>query len=82
MLDEAFKVKIFYGLTYFFRLEIAKTNRRIHLCQQKYTLDLLKDTDMLGSAPFLAPINFSNHISSTMANLFLILLFSEDLLED
>jgi len=59
MLDEAFKIKNLKNLTYF-RFWGCKG---IHLCQCKYTSDLL--TNILASTPISTPMNFSTRISFT-----------------
>jgi len=48
-------------LTYFLGFEVARFVTSIHLSQRKYTLDLLKDTGMLDSAPVSTPMHVSKH---------------------
>ncbi|XP_019429680.1 PREDICTED: uncharacterized protein LOC109337211 [Lupinus angustifolius] len=48
-LDTEFKIKDLGQLKYFFGLEVARTKHGISLCQKKYALDLIKDTDFLTS---------------------------------
>jgi len=63
MLDETFKIKNLGDLTYFLELEVVRTNKGIHLCQWKYTLDLFNDWHAC-FAPVSTPMDFSFHISS------------------
>lgn len=43
-----FKLKYLGKPKYFIGLEIAKSEKKIFLCQKKYTLDLLNDHGMFG----------------------------------
>ncbi|XP_062100605.1 uncharacterized mitochondrial protein AtMg00810-like [Humulus lupulus] len=43
-------------------MEFARTKKSISVSQRKYTLDLLKETGMLGSKPSKTPIEFGNKI--------------------
>ena len=51
LLNNFFHIKNMSDLTYFLGIEMARNTTSIHLSQRKYTLDLLKDTGMLGCAP-------------------------------
>ena len=51
MLAKPFKIKVIGDLKYFLGLEIAKSPREIHLCQRKYSLQLLTDTSFAASKP-------------------------------
>ena len=57
MLAKHFKIKVIGDLKYFLGLEIAKSPRGIHLCQHKYTLQLLTDTDFAASKPQSVPMD-------------------------
>lgn len=50
-LATAFEVKELDSLRYFLRMEIARSKKGISVSQQKYTLDLLKETKILGAKP-------------------------------
>ena len=48
LLVEEFEVKDLGKLRYFLRMEIVQSRNRISVSQRKYTLDLLKESGMLG----------------------------------
>lgn len=50
-------MKIISDLKYFLGLEIAKSSRGIHLCQRKYTLQLLEDTGFTAAKPLSFPMD-------------------------
>ena len=66
LLNCTFRIKNVGNLTYFLGFEIARNNKGIHLCQRKYTIDILKEAGMLGSAPMPTPMNFSRHKSTNI----------------
>lgn len=59
-LANAFEVKDLGRLKYFLGIEVAQSSRGIFLSQQKYILDLLKETNMMGCRPAATPIK-QNH---------------------
>ena len=59
-LKQAFEVKDLGPLRYFLGIEVARSSKEIFLSQQKYVLDLLSETGMLGCKPTATPIN-QNH---------------------
>jgi len=65
LLHNFFHIKNLGGLTYFLGIEVARNAIGIHLSQCKYTLDLLKDTSMLGCAPTPTPMLHTVKLSAT-----------------
>jgi len=61
LLHDTFKIKNLGDLTYFLGFKVARSVTGINLSQRKYTLDLLKDTGMLDSAPVSTPMHVSKH---------------------
>ncbi|XP_057965408.1 uncharacterized mitochondrial protein AtMg00810-like [Malania oleifera] len=62
-LDDRFKIKDLGKLKYFLSIEVARTARRIHLCQGKYTLDILRDSGTIGSTPARIPLDQNVRLS-------------------
>ncbi|GAU46710.1 hypothetical protein TSUD_287990 [Trifolium subterraneum] len=56
LLDKKFSIKDLGLLKYFLGFEVARSQKGISLCQRKYTLDLIKDTGLLGSKPCNTPM--------------------------
>ncbi|GJY43502.1 putative RNA-directed DNA polymerase, partial [Tanacetum coccineum] len=54
-LDKEFNIKNLGPLKYFLGIEVAKTSDGLVLSQRKYTLDILKDSGMLGCRPSAFP---------------------------
>lgn len=50
------------GLKYFLGIEVARSISGIYLSQQKYVLDLLTETGMLGCKPVSTPIVQNHHL--------------------
>ncbi|MCI01942.1 hypothetical protein A2U01_0022972, partial [Trifolium medium] len=65
LLQQHFKLKILGDLKYFLGLEIAKSKQGIHLCQRKYTLQLLQDTGTTAAKPTLVPMDPGNSLNDT-----------------
>jgi len=55
LLHSKFRIKNLGELKYFLGIEVARSKKRIHLCQRKYALDILEETRMLGSKPYSTP---------------------------
>ena len=55
-LSRVFDVKDLSPLRYFLGIEVARSPCGITLSQCKYTIDLLKDTDILGYRPASSPM--------------------------
>ncbi|WVY91439.1 hypothetical protein V8G54_036953 [Vigna mungo] len=63
-LDSLFQIKNLGDLTYFLGIEVARNNSGIHLCQHKYTLDLLTEAGMINCAPMSTPMVHSSRLTS------------------
>ena len=57
-----FEMKSLGDLKYFLGVEVARSSKGIFLSQQKYVLDLLKETYMLGCKPVDTPIVEKHHL--------------------
>jgi len=51
-----FKVKDIGELKYFVGLEVARSHNGIHICQRKYTLDILVDIGLLVAKHISTPM--------------------------
>ena len=57
VLAQEFEIKDLGQLKYFLGMEIARSHKGISVSQRKYTLDLLKETGMLGCKPATTPMD-------------------------
>ncbi|KAK2992349.1 hypothetical protein RJ640_016803 [Escallonia rubra] len=55
ILAKQFEIKDLGKLKYFLRMEVARSNKGISISQRNYTLDLLKETGVLGCKPANTP---------------------------
>lgn len=52
-----FEMKDLGSLRYFLGMEVARNKTGLSICQRKYTIDLLKETGMLGARPVESPMD-------------------------
>jgi Reverse transcriptase (RNA-dependent DNA polymerase) len=50
-------------LRYFLGIEVARSKKGVVISQQKYVLDLLNDTGMLGCRPASTPIDLNHKLT-------------------
>lgn len=62
-LASEFDIKDLGPLRYFLGMEVARTNKGISVSQRKYTLDLLKETGMLGARPAYTPMELNQKLT-------------------
>lgn len=56
VIDLTFKIKDLGTLKYFLGLEVAHSNSGLSLCQQKFALDILTDSNFLSAKSVKTPI--------------------------
>ena len=61
-LANEFEIKDLGSLRYFLRIEVARSKQGLFICQQKYVLDLLKETSFLGCKPTKSPIEVNHKL--------------------
>jgi Reverse transcriptase (RNA-dependent DNA polymerase) len=61
-----FEMKNLGELRYFLSIEVARSKKIVVLSQQKYVLNLLSDTKMLGCRPVNTPIDPNHKLSGGM----------------
>ena len=69
LLDDTFKIKDLGNLKYFIGFEVARGTSGINICQRKYVLDLLIDTDMLNSKPVSIPFDYCTRLHQSSISL-------------
>jgi Reverse transcriptase (RNA-dependent DNA polymerase) len=62
-LAKKFEMKDLGELRYFLSIDVARSKKEVVLSQQKYVLDLLRDTRMLGCRPVNTPIDPNHKLS-------------------
>ena len=55
-LNSCFKIKDLGPLKYFLGIEVARSIAGITVCQRNYTLDILKEAELLGAKPAKVPM--------------------------
>ncbi|XP_018842683.2 uncharacterized mitochondrial protein AtMg00810-like [Juglans regia] len=69
-LHDKFTIKDLGQLKYFLGLEVARSKSGISLCQRKYALDILQDTDLIGSKPAAFPMESNLKLTADDSNLY------------
>jgi Reverse transcriptase (RNA-dependent DNA polymerase) len=67
-LAKEFEMKDLGELRYFLGIEVARSKKGVVLSQQRYVLDLLSDTRMLGCKPANTPIDPNHKLSGGRGN--------------
>lgn len=67
-LSSCFHMKDFGILEYFLRIEVARNSTGIYLCQQKYALDILTETGILGCKSSGSPIDQNHKLALASGN--------------
>jgi hypothetical protein len=68
-LSKTFEVKDLGQLKYFLGIEVARSEKGIVLSQRKYTLDLLRETGMIGCRAAATPIDQNDKITAQSGEL-------------
>lgn len=67
-LNSKFKIKYLGYLKYFLGLEIARSKYGIHICQRKYTLDILSECGLMASKPITTPMTKGTRLTQQGGN--------------
>ena len=62
-LHDKFKIKDLGLLRFFLDIEVARSPMGIHICQQKYALDILVNSEILGCKPVKIPMEHNSRLS-------------------
>ncbi|XP_060190859.1 uncharacterized mitochondrial protein AtMg00810-like [Lycium barbarum] len=63
-LQTKFKMKDFGELKYFLGIEFSRSEKGIHMCQRKYSLELVFELGLSGSKPAITPLEFNHKLTS------------------
>lgn len=63
VLATEFELKDLGQLRYFLGIKVSRSQRGITICQRKYVLDLLAETDMLDCQPVETPIEMNHGLT-------------------
>ena len=69
-LGQRFHTKDLGTLRYFLGIEVARSSQGLYLSQQKYVLDLLSKTSLLGARPADSPMDFTVKLDGEQGELF------------
>jgi len=72
-LHACFHMKDLGPLKYFLGVEVAHSSSGIYLCQRKYTLDIIRETGLLGAKPATTPLEQNHHLALADGPIFPIL---------
>ena len=65
-LAKEFEIKDLEKLKYFLEIEVARSKQGIFISQQKYVIDLLKETSMMASKPVATPIEQNHRLNEAL----------------
>ena len=65
-LAKEFEIKYLGKLKYFLGIEVARSKQGIFISQQKYVIDLLRETGMMASKPVATPIEQNHKLSEAL----------------
>ena len=65
-LAKEFEIKDLGKLKYFLGIEVARSKQGIFISQQKYVIDLLRETCMMASKPVAIPIEQNHKLSEAL----------------